>query len=69
MRDRGTFGTVTVSWIVTSNSTRDLTPSSGVITLLPGETISHLSVTSVADEVCNVKELTWYTEYSHPQDI
>lgn len=50
MRNRGTYGHVSVMWRV-QGYTDDLHPSDGVVVFQPGQAIAYISVTSSDDEV------------------
>lgn len=51
VRNRGTFGMVSVSWAVEPASTGDVSPTEGNITFMEGEHLKNFSLFSVPDEV------------------
>uniref|UniRef100_A0AAV2MS74 Staphylococcus aureus surface protein A n=1 Tax=Knipowitschia caucasica TaxID=637954 RepID=A0AAV2MS74_KNICA len=51
IRRKGTFGAVSVSWSVEPTTTKDVSPTEGIITFMEGEYLKNLSLTSVPDEV------------------
>ena len=51
IRNKGSFGEVSVSWFIEPALTGDVSPTEGSITFMEGEFLKNLSIFSLPDEV------------------
>lgn len=56
-RNKGTFGTVDVSWVVLSDTDAglDIYPTSGILKFLEQQPARNISIYVLSDKVCSMK--------------